>query len=129
MECKLHNHTFPESFFVKDGHEVKKCENSNSKSLCNDDNCEDCYNRSFASHIKAKHWSYEKNGSLCPRKITLGSHAKIWFKCNNCPHYFIKILKDITNKSKQRWCPFCTNQKLCDDESCIICYEKEFSKP
>ena len=31
-----------------------------------------------------KEWNYEKNSSIDPRKISYGSHKKVWWKCSKC---------------------------------------------
>ena len=33
------------------------CPNSNRIKLCSDDDCQICFNKSFASHEKSKYWS------------------------------------------------------------------------
>ena len=92
------------------------------KKLCNND-CEICYNKSFASHPK----------SLClldkekdnPRQIFLHSNKKMWFKCDNekCKHKFEAIADNVVNNS---FCPYCANKKLCESD-CEICYNKSFA--
>ncbi len=94
-----------------------------SKKLCNNDNCNHCFNKSFASHEKSKFWS-EKNGDIKPRYVNKGSDKKYWFKCD-CEHEFQQSLDKITGLN--RWCAYCTNQKLCDNDNCNKCYEKSFA--
>jgi len=58
----------------------------------------------------------EKNHVLCwsdknilkPIQVAKGSHKKIIFNCNKCPHEFESTLGDITNGT---WCPFCNASK------------------
>jgi hypothetical protein len=93
------------------------------RKLC-DDNCDTCFNRSFASNIdKAQYWSYKNDKE--PRKVCKSSHVKYIFKCE-CGHEFYSQLSDIT---RGNWCPYCSNpfKKLCDDDKCKQCYEKSFA--
>jgi hypothetical protein len=83
------------------------------------------YERSFASHEKAKYWNYEKNGLIRPENVTLTSHKKYWFKCDNCNHDFESILKNI-NKNNS-WCLYCHHLKLCNNNECIQCFENSFA--
>jgi very-short-patch-repair endonuclease len=95
-----------------------------NKKLCDNEECKECYNKSFASHEKAKYWSLENN--LIPRQILLNSNKKYLFSCN-CGHNFYSTLGHINGSD--RWCPYCSNppQKLCDKEDCKQCFEKSFA--
>jgi hypothetical protein len=99
------------------------CENS--KKLCNIDKCKICFNRSFASHEKSKEWNYELNKNIKPRDITKKCNKKFWFKCKECNHIRDQSIGNITRLG--RGCKYCTNQALCDDESCIFCYNNSFA--
>lgn len=98
----------------------------NHKRLCKFDDCEWCYNRSFASHPKAECWHESNEDS--PRDVTKGTHQKRWFQCDNeeCNHIFDSPIHTITNK-KNHWCPYCSNKKLCGDELCNGCFIKSFA--
>ncbi len=93
------------------------------KQLCNNENCQNCFEKSFASHEKSKFWS-EKN-KLKPRNVFNKSNDEFWFKCE-CGHNFQSLLSSISIGS---WCPYCCNppHKLCDDENCKKCFEKSFA--
>ena len=78
------------------------------------------FDRSFASHEKAKYWS-DKNGDVKPKDVYKGSHKKYWFDCDTCGHDF-KIALSHTNEGK--WCSYCANKKLCDNDNCKICFDK-----
>ena len=99
------------------------CSYCNGKNLCLDNNCNHCLNRSFASNEKSKYWSNKNNQQ--PRELLKNSMKQIWLNCNKCRHIFKKRLNDIS--SKDSWCPFCVNQKLCRDEKCIECFNKSFA--
>jgi len=77
----------------------------------------------FSQHPKCKFWS--KRNEKNPSELCLNSHKKFWFDCDKCSHEFECILKNINNG---RWCPYCSNKKLCDkDKNCNICFEKSFA--
>ena len=75
------------------------------KHLCNDENCETCFNKSFASHPKKDFWS-KNNGEIQPRYVFKSSNSKFSFVCEN-RHEFKITLNDVTNGY---WCPFCVNK-------------------
>jgi len=101
---------------------MKKCPYiTNIKKLCDIEDCKICYEKSFASHEKVKYWS--KENKILPRKVFKSSHTKYMFNCD-CNHIFEAALNKI---SVNTWCPYCASRKLCDNESCIKCYEKSFA--
>lgn len=74
--------------------------------LCEKQDCQQCYEKSFASHEKNLFWSI-KNDKL-PRDVFKSARDKYWFNCNNCSHDFEKTLDSIS--SKNSWCPYCKNK-------------------
>jgi very-short-patch-repair endonuclease len=96
-----------------------------SKHLCDDEECQTCFDKSFASHDKSKYWS-EENGNVKPRQVFKSSHKKYWFNCHMCGHQFECALSNITSL-KPCWCPYCANKRLCEKEGCQTCFEKSFS--
>ena len=80
------------------------------------------FERSFASHKKSDFWS-NKNKKL-PKDVFLNSHEKYIFDCDKCDHDFYIQLNSV---NKNRWCAYCTNQKLCENKECKTCYEKSFA--
>lgn len=94
-----------------------------SKLLCNDINCNSCFNRSFASHTMSNKWS-NKN-KITPREILLKTGEKYLFDCDDCKHEFhsrIADLKETTNN-----CSYCAKKMLCDDNNCNICFNNSFA--
>ena len=65
------------------------------------------FERSFASHPKAKCWSKTKNGEVTPRDVFKSSHKKCWSDCDKCHHAFESMLANIV---KGQWCPKCKNK-------------------
>ena len=92
--------------------------------LCDNNNCDTCYKKSFASHDKSKYWSNENN--ILPRNIFNGTIVKYKFNCNECNHSFDSSISEITG-AKHTWCPYCGLQILCDNINCNFCYEKSFA--
>jgi hypothetical protein len=90
--------------------------------LCDNNNCNLCFEKSFASHEKSKFWS-NKN-KILPRFIFKNTHNKYYFLCDICCHTFDMELYNI---NLGRWCSYCNgNHKLCNDNNCKICFEKSF---
>jgi hypothetical protein len=74
-----------------------------NKRLCNNEDCSECFNKSFASHSKATYWS-EKNGALTPRQIYKNYSKKIWVKCETCNSEFETKPNNVNNG---KWCKKC----------------------
>ena len=100
----------------------EECRGTNKK-LCDNINCKKCYLASFASHEKSKYWS-KNNYQLTPRNVFKSCGRKIWFDCN-CGHNFDSIIYNININN--RWCSYCSNKKLCDNNDCILCLNKSFA--
>ena len=97
----------------------------NLKKLCNNDKCKKCYERSFASHPKAKYWS--DSNELTPRQVFKCSSKTILFDCQYCGHIFDTRPDRITLYN--RWCPYCSNSthRLCNDNKCKFCFNKSMA--
>ena len=48
-------------------------------------------------------WNFEKNINILPNQLTLGSHKKVWWKCNN-GHEWQASVAHRNNGTK---CPYC----------------------
>jgi len=95
------------------------------KKLCNNNDCVICYERSFATHEKAKFWSKDNDKNITPRNVLLESHLIYKFDCV-CEHTFEIKINNITSKNAL-WCPYCNAVKLCDNKDCAFCFEKSFA--
>ena len=93
------------------------------KKLCDNLDCNTCLNKSFASHRKALFWDHKKN-KCSPRQCFKNSNTKYYFSCDICDHEFENTLANINNLNQ--WCPYCAKQKLCDNNTCIPCYNNSF---
>ena len=121
LKCFECNHEFERGLNeITNGSFCPYCAN---KKLCDNNDCQLCYQKSFASHEINKNWS-EKN-ELSARQVFKSSNLKYFLKCFECNHEFEKSLHDISNKNQ--FCPYCANQKLCDNNDCESCYEKSFA--
>ena len=53
-------------------------------------------------------WNYEKNGDLNPETLTLGSHQKVWWKCEK-GHEWQAV---IYSRNNGFGCPICSGHKV-----------------
>jgi very-short-patch-repair endonuclease len=122
FDCNVCNHSFSSApKTVVKGHWCPYCAN---QAVCGDINCVQCLEKSFASHEKAQYWS-NRNLSL-PINVLKGSPKKYWFRCDKCPHEFESQLSGITGE-RNRWCKYCSNQALCNNDDCKDCFDKSFA--
>jgi very-short-patch-repair endonuclease len=91
------------------------CYYCTEKKICSDENCDSCFDRSFASHPNSKYW-LKRNG-ISPRNCALNSHEKYWFKCPKCKNRFCSSLDSINSG---RWCPYCRHKTEAKFEFWII---------
>ena len=92
------------------------------KELCENMNCNLCFEKSFASHEKAKYWG--DNNNITPREVFKSSNDEYIFNCNICYHQFAAKLDRV---KRGQWCPFCSHDQLCEFEDCSLCLENSFS--
>ena len=88
------------------------CSYCSHQKLCENNECQMCWNNSFASVENSK---YLHNKTINPRMLFKRTNKKYKFDCNKCSQTFETILSDITNGI---WCPFCVNKtegKLYDE--------------
>jgi very-short-patch-repair endonuclease len=95
-----------------------------NQKLCDNDDCKECFEKSFASHERSLFWSSKND--ISPRQIVQGTGKKYWFNCDKCCHEFIKDIHKITGE-RSGWCPYCVNKKMCDNVECNECYNKSFA--
>ena len=65
--------------------------------------------KSVANSRLIVEWNDEKNGSLDPRLLSLGSQKKVWWKCVAKGHEWIAA---IYSRASGVNCPYCSNKKL-----------------
>jgi very-short-patch-repair endonuclease len=83
------------------------CSKHNSK-FCDDDDCQFCFNKSFASCEKSNYWHPTKNGDLKPRTICKSANVKAWFNCDRCLNPFIIWIPNI--QERNGWCNICKHK-------------------
>ena len=95
------------------------------KKLCDNDDCKQCFDKSFASHEKSKFWSIKNK--LKPRQVFKSSGKEYIFDCI-CGHEFT-ISLDSMNRERETWCSYCSSppKLLCDDGQCKTCFDKSFA--
>jgi hypothetical protein len=93
------------------------------KLLCDDENCQMCFNNSFATHNMSAKWS-DKN-VLLPRNIFKRTDYKALFDCDICNHEFTGLISVIKKNTLN--CPYCAKKKLCENDNCKICFENSFA--
>lgn len=128
FRCDICEHSFSSQLdCIQRGNWCPFC---SSKQLCGNDDCIMCFNASFASYNmitannkkKIECWDYTKNDGLNPRRMSKYSDKTGYFICDVCEHSFHSKIGNITKLN--RWCPYCSNQIMCDNSSCIKCFEK-----
>lgn len=96
------------------------CPYCTNKILCEKEECKICFDKSFASNPKSK---YLVDKTINPRMIFKYSRIKLKFICQDCNHVF-KVSLDHT---KNRWCSYCGNKKICMKKDCMICFNKSLA--
>ena len=94
-----------------------------SRLLCINEDCDKCFQKSFASHNQVIYWSNKND--INPRFVFKNSHLKYWFDCD-CGHVFDSSLANINNNC---WCSYCSDppKQLCKVKSCQQCFQKSFA--
>ena len=93
-----------------------------NKKLCDDEHCKICLSKSFVISDKAICWSI--NNKVKPSQVFLNCNKIFLFKCDKCFHEFDNSLCNIT---AGHWCSYCSNDRLCSNEDCKICFNKSFA--
>lgn len=76
-------------------------------------------------NFKVDCWHNEKNGDLTPRDVSKKSRKLCWFLCDMCGHDFQRTIKHIVVNN--RWCPYCSENLVCDNDDCEVCYNNSFA--
>lgn len=104
--CPDCNHSF--DITLSDISENVWCPYCANKKRCIETNCQNCFNRTFASCPKSKFWNYQLN-KITPREVALNCNEKFWFTCPDCKNNFNTTLNHIVGN---RWCPFCSSSHM-----------------
>jgi very-short-patch-repair endonuclease/ribosomal protein L31 len=101
----------------------KHCPFCTNQTLCKNDGCVECFNKSCGSNPKLLvEWSTLNEKT--PRQTFLQSNVKVKFNCSICNHLYETTPASYFRNNGS--CPYCGNQRLCDEEKCIICFNKSF---
>lgn len=120
-KCLHKIHLIPNSVNVKNSW----CPYCSNNKLCKNNDCKDCFDKSFASNDNSIYWNYQLNENINPRMVFKGNNNKDWyFDCKDCLHTFATKLLTIKNGS---WCSYCSNKILCDNNECKYCFNKSLA--
>jgi very-short-patch-repair endonuclease len=122
FDCPECNHSY-ESILNNINCNNSGCPYCYNRKVCGKKECTICFEKSFASHEKSQFWS-KKNGVL-PINIINGTSEKYLFDCPDCKHEISISLKGI--KDDNKWCSYCSHQKLCEDKKCSFCLKNSFA--
>ena len=75
--------------------------------LCTDEDCGQCFAKSFASSERSAFWDADANAPLMPRDVFKCNNGKFDFKCEK-GHPFAATLSHISSGT---WCPMCASPK------------------
>jgi len=103
FDCTRCDHEYETTvthYYNRDG----SCAYCSNHKLCDQD-CNTCFKKSFASHLKVNCWS-DKN-SKTPREVFKGSEQRAIFNCDICHSEFDTKLYNVLTGY---WCPYCKNK-------------------
>jgi|UniRef100_A0A6C0BF54 very-short-patch-repair endonuclease len=108
-------HTYdntPNHYYQRGG----SCPYCANKYLCEKDNCNSCFQKSFASHPHIHCWS-NKN-TILPRQLFKGSEIMCVFDCDICHSEFQSRAYNVLTGY---WCPYCKKKT----EAIILAFLKD----
>lgn len=124
FECGRCDHEFR----VKISDCVKRrywCQYCAGKRLCDEEDCEWCYKKSFASVEKSWGRPADFIRDENPRLLPKYSHKKCKFYCSDCDHDFETHPYNVTQRD---WpCSYCKGDKLCGSYDCDVCFKNSFA--
>ena len=68
-------------------------------------------------------WHPTKNGELKPDEVTHGSHKKVWWLCPK-GHPYDSVIKNRTRKDRPSGCPYCSGNKVSEDNNLLSLFPK-----
>ena len=122
FDCDVCFHTFTLKLNSVTSIEEQWCPFCAHQRLCSKEDCDFCFNNSFASHPKAKYWS--KDNIKNPRDLFRTSKFDAIFDCDICDHPFNSNLTDVG--SENAWCGYCAHRILCKG-NCDFCFNNSFA--
>ena len=70
-----------------------------------------------------REWHPTKNGELKPDEVTHGSHKKVWWLCPK-GHPYDSVIKNRTRKDRPSGCPYCSGNKVSDENNLLFLFPK-----
>ena len=70
-----------------------------------------------------REWHPKKNGDSKPENFTHGSGKKVWWLCPKGHDYDIRI-KERTKKFKPQGCPYCSGNRVGEDNNLLSLFPK-----
>jgi hypothetical protein len=117
FQCDVCPHSFDAEIYTITGENGDWCQYCVNQKLCDENDCEFCYNNSFKSYtgktangkLKYDCWHATKNGYINPIDVMSSTNKKYWFKCDNdkCENEDFNIIINSITGSTQEWCPHC----------------------
>jgi hypothetical protein len=100
---------------------------SNHK-LCENADCVSCLSKSIAgalAMLSKRNISYAESNTVSARQTFLQCNKTRTFTCTTtgCAHNWNTKCNNVCSVNQQG-CPFCSNQKLCENADCISCLSK-----
>lgn len=71
----------------------------------------------FTHPLLVKEWHPTKNENLTPMDVSYGTHKKVWWLCSKGHQYITKVSNRTFSGTG---CPYCSNHKLCLENSLAI---------
>lgn len=122
FDCRDCGHTFESALYSVQSD--KHCPFCSNQRLCSEVDCQMCLEKSCASHERmAASWSPEN--ALRARDVFLQSNKKVIFNCIVCHHRHHTAPNGYCSRTGS--CVYCANQRLCENEECILCFQKSFA--
>ena len=106
--------------------EKRWCPYCSHQKLCESNDCNDCYNNSFASYTLYKHITWSKENKDTPRQNFKSSGKKCSFYCSICNHKFEAKLGNIS-LNRGSGCSYCSHRTLCGKAECKFCFNNSFA--
>ncbi len=79
-----------------------RCSYCKHRTLCGEESCTTCTEKSFKSYEMSKNWCYEKNEGATPLQVFKNSHKKFFFNCDDCLGTFDMALNSMVRYNS--WC-------------------------
>ena len=122
FDCRDCGHSFEAALYSVQND--KHCPFCSNQRLCSEECCQVCLVKSCASNERmTASWSPEN--ALRARDVFLQSNKKVIFNCIVCHHRHQTAPNGYCSRTGS--CVYCANQRLCEKEDCLSCFQKSFA--